>query len=760
MSKKFVARSAAFVSTLMAVAFLAGSAASAQAADTVKLSGWAWAFVTSGTTHGLEGATVKIDELPDLETTTGTDGYWELEVPDGSTVTPYASYPGYYTVHDQTFTIRGRDLRQVNFQMPPQHLVEPFAALAYAEMEGEEGTKKLKHCGVVSTVYEKEGRSFLNLDDFLRFAPHGVRDSTAQLIGTDGNKAPEGPVYFGSNVYPNPALTGASRDGGIVWGDVPEGIWTVSAQHPDHRFSTAQVTCKPGRLVNASPPWGLYEMYGTEEPNPSVLPFEVDTDEVLDANTTAIKVVKQRAKLILRVKVRAEEPVTAQVTAIQGKAKTRSGQRQLAAGNRVISLPLKKKRYRRGPLRVTVRLADASGNAAQSRVKSFVPAATKPRKAKKRGAGKGRARITAATLDSPPAETVTISGNAYAFIFAGDLRRLEGAVISIAEYPEISTVAGEQGAWSLEVPNHAKVTPFATFPDTTPGDDSDDYFPTYAQTFYTRDRDINRVNFQMPKQQVAEMMAAMVGAETTGPPGGKKLTQCAVVSTFFRLQRTAAGKLIDGRTYVNFDDFHNYRPHGVADSTAILADAEGVSPGDAIYFSESVIPDPARTFSSSDGGVLWKNIPAGEYTVRGQHDNKRFGQAQITCEPGRFVNASPPWGLYETAGNEESNPATFPAPPLAPDTRIQNGLRSAEVAKVKRVRRLRLSADPAGEPVTVQATLRQGKRRVTLKGNSRRGTLTKRLPAKFKAGSAQLTVRLSDQAGNKVNTTASLNIPR
>ncbi|MBN8866788.1 MAG: hypothetical protein J0H98_04490 [Solirubrobacterales bacterium] len=747
------------ISVVAALAAMAAFTAPAQAADTVKISGWAWVFVVSGSTHGIEGATIKVEEMPDLQTTTDAGGYWELEVPKGSTVTPYASSPGYYTVHDQTFSVRDDDLRQVNFQMPSQGIVEGMGAIAGAQLEGEAGSKRLKQCAVVSTVYQKEGRSFLTLDDFLHFAPHGIEGSTASLTGDDGADAPAGPVYFGSDVIPNPTLTSASRDGGIVWPNVPEGTWTVSAQHPDHRFSTARVTCEPGRLVNASPPWGLYEMYGTEEPNPAVLPFETKADQSLDAEATSVKVVKRRKRAVLVVKMRADEPVTAEVTATQGRAKTRSGKRRLAAGSRTVSLPLAAKRYRRGGLKVTVRLSDESGNARQAQIQAFVPQVRKAVKKAKRHPKPKRATKAAIETRSP-ADTVTISGNAYAFIFAGDTRRLEGAEISIAEYPEISTVAGANGAWSLVVPNHAKVTPFATFPDTTPGDAGDDYFPTYAQTFYTSDRDITRVNFQMPKQAVAEAMASIVGAGMTGTTGKKQLTECAVVSTFFRLQRTSGEDLIDGRTYTDFDDFHNYRPHGVADSTATMTDATGGTPGDPVYFNSSVIPDPSRTSSSSDGGVLWRNIPAGEYTVRGQNAEKRFGQAQITCAPGRLVNASPPWGLYELAGTEESNPATFPAPPLAPDTRVGNGLRSATVVKSGRSRKLHLAVFPQDEPVTVRATLRQGKRRVTLNGRLGQSKLERRLPAKLKSGPAQLTVRLGDKAGNARSVAATLNVPR
>ena len=49
-------------------------------------------------------------------------------------------------------------------------------------------------------------------------------------------------------------------DGGVVWTDVPAGAYTIRASDPSTRFGSFVATCKPGRIVNANPPWGLYEL--------------------------------------------------------------------------------------------------------------------------------------------------------------------------------------------------------------------------------------------------------------------------------------------------------------------------------------------------------------------------------------------------------------------------------------------------------------------------------------------------------------------
>lgn len=369
---------AAIIGVVLAIG--GGSPAAAANPETVTISGNAWAFVLSGTTSGLEGAVIKIAEHPELETVSGENGAWSLEVPNNESITPYATAPGRYPVYDQTFYTSGHDLNQINFQMPPQDIAETFAALIGASMSGEEGSKTLDQCAIVSTVYQKEGRSFFDFDDFLAFAPHGVVGATAEAFKSDGTSIGE-PVYFNSSVIPDVTQEAASKDGGMVWSSLPAGTYTVTAKHETARFSQFQATCEPGRLVNASPPWGLYEMNRNEEPNPAVFPAPAavpdPADEKLEAWVTSAKVVKKGAKKrLVKVKVKAAEQVTATVLAKQGARKAKSGAKKLGAGNRLITVPLKRA-FRGGSLNLKVTLKDAAGNRAESSSTLFVP---KPKK--------------------------------------------------------------------------------------------------------------------------------------------------------------------------------------------------------------------------------------------------------------------------------------------------------------------------------------------------------------------------------------------
>jgi hypothetical protein len=51
----------------------------------------------------------------------------------------------------------------------------------------------------------------------------------------------------------------SSDDGGVVWTGVPTGVYRITATSSTTRFASFVATCKPGRVVNANPPWGLYE---------------------------------------------------------------------------------------------------------------------------------------------------------------------------------------------------------------------------------------------------------------------------------------------------------------------------------------------------------------------------------------------------------------------------------------------------------------------------------------------------------------------
>ncbi len=139
----------------------------------------------------------------------------------------------------------------MNFQTPSEGIYQLLAQLLGVQLDANGDPAR---CAIVSTVSTKEIRD-LTFPQFVAFGAHGVPGATASTRP----KLP-GPVYFNDSVIPDPSLTETSTDGGVIWTEVPRGTYTVSAKHPSKRFASFQATCRNGRIVNANPPWGLYQL--------------------------------------------------------------------------------------------------------------------------------------------------------------------------------------------------------------------------------------------------------------------------------------------------------------------------------------------------------------------------------------------------------------------------------------------------------------------------------------------------------------------
>jgi hypothetical protein len=242
-------RSAPTCALALLLSAVAAAPAGAAPAKTVTLSGTAYEFNNTGVR--LAGATIRVAERPRLRATVAADGSYRLRVPARGRVTPYIVADGYHTIYLQTFTMAGRSLRRVNFQTPTDAVYDALGTLLDVPRDAD-GT--LRQCAIVSTFSTAAVRD-LSFDAFTAYGAHGVAGATA----TTRPALPK-PIYFNDQVVPDPAQPSSSIDGGVIWTRVPTGVYRVSAQHPDRRFASFVATCRPGRVVNANPPWGLYEV--------------------------------------------------------------------------------------------------------------------------------------------------------------------------------------------------------------------------------------------------------------------------------------------------------------------------------------------------------------------------------------------------------------------------------------------------------------------------------------------------------------------
>lgn len=220
------------------------------AATTAHIRGTAYTF---NTPDPISGATIRVEELPDVSAVTGADGSYELEVPYGSRVTAYIEAEGHHSIHVQTFVLDaehdGAELDGVNFQTPSDPIYDGLRALM-ASITGRDPFED--GCAIVTTVGDARmvGMPFA---EFIEFHPHGVEGAVARL-------EPEvvAPIYFNDDVLPDPAQATSSIDGGVIWVNVPPGEYTLHAEKAGTEFVEVLVRCEQDWVVNANPVWGLH----------------------------------------------------------------------------------------------------------------------------------------------------------------------------------------------------------------------------------------------------------------------------------------------------------------------------------------------------------------------------------------------------------------------------------------------------------------------------------------------------------------------
>lgn len=208
---------------------------------------------------------------------------------------------------------------------------------------------------------------------------------------------------------------------------------------------------------------------------------------------------------------------------------------------------------------------------------------------------------------------LSVSGHAFRFNGApGNEGRLAGATVSIVEDPGRQTMTAVDGAFRFDG--------FAAGDQVTLALEAADHHRIQTATF-TLDASLERVTFQVVHDAIYASLADLLGVVPD------EANRCQVVTTVTRAGRS----------------LYDPGAHGEADATATMApNAAGEGP---IYFDASVLPDRALDRTTEDGGVLFTQVPPGEYTLEATKAGVTFRPARILCRAGWLVNASPPWGL-------------------------------------------------------------------------------------------------------------------
>ncbi len=207
-----------------------------------------------------------------------------------------------------------------------------------------------------------------------------------------------------------------------------------------------------------------------------------------------------------------------------------------------------------------------------------------------------------------------------AFIFGPNPKNLslQGATVAVAEAPEYSAAVAADGTFSIEVPSGAPVSFSLT---------QAEFHPNQSAAIDIGPGGIAMLGFQAPTAETF----ALLGSVSQVDPDPER---CQISTTISRLGTEPYG----GDAL------------GVEGAVATLSPSIDASSG-PIYFAYLgngvILPSRDLTETSIDGGVIFANVPTGEYTLTATKAGHSFSKVKIRCRAGVLVNAAPPNGIQE-----------------------------------------------------------------------------------------------------------------
>lgn len=216
----------------------------------VRVSGHAHDFGAGGVVPGGE---VRILEMPERVATTDEDGAFVFEdLPGDAEVTLTLAADGYYPIQTGTFELVGEDMGRFSFQVPSDSIFDLLASAIDLSPDPEK-------CQIASTVTRRGNSVYDTIP-----GTHGEPGATVTISPSAGEV--DGPVYFEivryDVIFPKRSLSQTTDDGGVLFLNVEPGTHVLEAHKADTTIPSVKMKCRPGVLVNASPPWGLQASEG------------------------------------------------------------------------------------------------------------------------------------------------------------------------------------------------------------------------------------------------------------------------------------------------------------------------------------------------------------------------------------------------------------------------------------------------------------------------------------------------------------------
>jgi hypothetical protein len=199
------------------------------------------AVFNDAVTGRIANASVSVLEHPQLAMITADDGVFQFGVPVGDEVTLVLEHPDYPLIQTGTHEVPAEGIADLTFQVPEMAIYNALAAIVQV-------TPDPTKCQMVTTI-TREGGTIL--------APgaHGEANVTVTLAPSLPSE--NGPIYFNASVVPDKTLTESSEDGGVVYVNAPPGEYVMSGTKAGATLGDVKLKCRPGVLVNASPPRGM-----------------------------------------------------------------------------------------------------------------------------------------------------------------------------------------------------------------------------------------------------------------------------------------------------------------------------------------------------------------------------------------------------------------------------------------------------------------------------------------------------------------------